>query len=137
MPANAEQSLQAGVSHIPLRACNPGRHPRSRAVDQMRLVLPEIARIADDYHAWRAKKGVGKDADAPSFCKSATIEDVRKHGHVLTPGRYVDAEAQENDGEPFAAKMKRLTATLRQQKAEAAKLDAAIAASLEELGYGW
>jgi len=55
---------------------------------------------------------------------------------VLTPGRYVGAEAQEDDGEPFDEKMGRLTATLREQQAEAAKLDAAIAANLKELGYG-
>jgi type I restriction enzyme M protein len=55
---------------------------------------------------------------------------------VLTPGRYVGAEAQEDDGEPFEEKMQRLVAQLREQQAEAAKLDAAIAANLKELGYG-
>ena len=55
---------------------------------------------------------------------------------MLTPGRYVGAEAQENDDEPFEEKMKRLTATLRQQQVEAAKLDAAIAANLKGFGYG-
>ena len=55
---------------------------------------------------------------------------------MLTPGRYVGAEDAEDDGEPFEEKMKRLTATLREQQAEAAKLDAAIAANLKELGYG-
>ena len=60
---------------------------------------------------------------------------MRKHGHVLTPGRYVGAEALEDEGEPFEDKMKRLTATLREQQAEAAKLDATIAANLKELGY--
>jgi len=55
---------------------------------------------------------------------------------VLTPGRYVGAEAQEDDSEPFEEKMQRLTATLREQQAEAVKLDAAIAANLKELGYG-
>ena len=78
----------------------------------------------------------GEYADIPGFCKSATLDEIRKHGHVLTPGRYVGAEAQEDDGEPFEEKMKRLTATLREQQAEAAKLDAAIAANLKELGYG-
>jgi len=48
---------------------------------------------------------------------------------VLTPGRYVGAEAAEDDGEPFEGKMKRLATTLRDQQAEAAKLDAAIAAT--------
>jgi type I restriction enzyme M protein len=54
---------------------------------------------------------------------------------VLTPGRYVGAEAQEDDGEPFEEKMRRLTATLREQQAETAKLDAAIATNLHELGF--
>jgi type I restriction enzyme M protein len=55
---------------------------------------------------------------------------------VLTPGRYVGAEMQEDDGEPFEEKMSRLVATLRQQQKEAAKLDAGIAANLKDLGYG-
>ena len=100
------------------------------------LTGEEIARIARTYHAWRGEKSAGKYEDIPGFCKSATIDEIRKHGHVLTPGRYVGAEAQEDDGEPFEEKMKRLTAILRAQQAEAAKLDAAIAANLKELGYG-
>jgi type I restriction enzyme M protein len=75
-------------------------------------------------------------ADIPGFCKSAPLEEIRKHGHVLTPGRYVGAEVLEDDGEPFEEKMKRLTATLREQQTEAAKLDASIVANLKELGYG-
>jgi type I restriction enzyme M protein len=75
-------------------------------------------------------------ANIPGFCKSATLDDIRKHGHVLTPGLYVGAETVEDDGEPFEQKMKRLAATLRQQQTEAAKLDAVIAASLKDLGYG-
>jgi type I restriction enzyme M protein len=100
------------------------------------LTDADIARIARTYHAWRGEKDVGEYADVPGFCKSAPLEEVRKHGHVLTPGRYIVAEAMEDDGEPFEEKMKRLTATLRQQQAEAAKFDAAIAANLKELGYG-
>jgi type I restriction-modification system DNA methylase subunit len=72
----------------------------------------------------------------PAFVNPVTLDDIRKHGYVLTPGRYVGAEAQEDDGEPFDEKMKHLTATLREQQAEAAKLDAAIAANLKKLGYG-
>jgi type I restriction enzyme M protein len=100
------------------------------------LTDADIAKIAGTYHAWRGDKDAGEYADVPGFCKRATLEDIRKHGHVLTPGRYVGAEAAEDDGEPFEEKMKRLTATLREQQAEAAKLDAAIAANLKELGYG-
>src|SRR5436309_285343 len=96
----------------------------------------DIAKIAGTYHAWRGDKQAGEYADVPGFCMAAKLDDIRKHGHVLTPGRYVGAEAAEDDGEPFEEKMKRLTVTLREQQAEAAKLDAAIAASLKELGYG-
>jgi type I restriction enzyme M protein len=80
-------------------------------------------------------EGVAVYRDIPGFCKAATLEDIRKHGYVLTPGRYVGAEAVEDDGEPFDEKMKRLTATLREQQKESAKLDAAIAANLRALGF--
>ena len=100
------------------------------------LTDEDIARIAGTYHAWRGDKGAAKYEDVPGFCKAARIDDIRKHGYVLTPGRYVGAEAVEDDGEPFGEKMARLAATLRQQQVEAARLDAAIAANLKELGYG-
>ncbi|WDT72993.1 MAG: N-6 DNA methylase [Candidatus Manganitrophus sp.] len=79
------------------------------------LTDEDIARIADTYHAWRGEKDAGKYADIPGFCKAATLDGIRKHGHVLTPGRYVGAEAQEDDGEPFEEKMRRLSTTLREQ----------------------
>jgi len=101
------------------------------------LTADDIRRIADTYHAWRGDKDCQqKYEDISGFCKAVTLDDIRKNGHVLTPGRYVGAEAQEDDGEPFDEKMQRLTVKLREQQAEAAKLDAAIAASLKELGYG-
>ncbi|KAB2964949.1 MAG: SAM-dependent DNA methyltransferase [Thermoanaerobaculia bacterium] len=100
------------------------------------LTDADVAKIAGTYHAWRGDAGAGKYEDVPGFCKSATLDDIRKHGHVLTPGRYVGAEAAEDNGEPFDDKLKRLIATLREQQAEAAKLDAAIAVNLKELGFG-
>ena len=109
-----------------------------RMVDRTHRELTDedIVRIADTYHAWRGEAGVGNYADTPGFCKAATLAEVRKHGHVLTPGRYVGAEAHEDDGEPFEEKMKRLAAELRQQQTEAQKLDTAIAANLAMLGFG-
>lgn len=100
------------------------------------LTEADIQKIAGTYHAWRGDKDAGEYKDVPGFCKSATLDDIREHGYVLTPGRYVGVEAREDDGEPFEEKMKRLVATLREQQAEAAKLDAVIAANLKELGYG-
>jgi type I restriction enzyme M protein len=103
------------------------------------LTDEEIARIAQTYHAWRGNAvGAHRDApyrDIPGFCRSATLDEIRKHGYVLTPGRYVGAAAAEDDGEPFAEKMGRLTAQLRAQQAEAARLDAAIIANLKALGF--
>ena len=74
--------------------------------------------------------------DIPGFCKSATLDEIRHHGHILTPGRYVGAAAVEDDGEPFEEKMARLTVELRGQMEESGKLDKLIWANLEELGYG-
>src|SRR4029079_6305008 len=100
------------------------------------LTEAEVATIAGTYHAWRGDRGAGEYADVPGFCKAAKLEEIRQHGHVLTPGRYVGAAAVEEDEEPFEAKMRRLAATLRAQVAEGGRLDAVIAANLAELGYG-
>ncbi len=99
------------------------------------LTDADVARIADTYHAWRGEKEAGAYADVPGFCKSASLGEVRKHGHVLTPGRYVGAEAQEDDGEPFEEKMMRLTKQLEEQFTESTRLDQAIRESLAMLGY--
>ena len=96
----------------------------------------DIARIADTYHAWRIGAEGDTYADVPGFCKSATLEEIRKHGHVLTPGRYVGMEPQEDDGVPFSEKMTRLSAQWREQQTEARRLDAEIAKNLARLGFG-
>jgi type I restriction enzyme M protein len=100
------------------------------------LTDEDVAKIAGTYHAWRGDKNAGEYADVPGFCKAAKLEDIRKHGHVLTPGRYVGTEEAEDDGEPFEEKMKRLSATLSLQTAQGSKLDAAITSNLKALGYG-
>ena len=102
-------------------------------MDRTHRDLPEaeIARIAQTYHAWRGEPGAGDYADVPGFCKSATVAEIRSHGHVLTPGRYVGAEAVVDDGEPFEEKMAMLVATLEEQFAESARLEAAIRENLQ------
>ena len=107
-------------------------------VDRTRRELTdaEVQKIADTYHAWRGEKDAGEYADVAGFCKSVSMDEIRKHGHVLTPGRYVGAADVEDDGEPFEEKMLRLSAQWRGHRATAAKLDASIEANLKELGYG-
>jgi type I restriction enzyme M protein len=106
-----------------------------RMVDRVHRDLSgeDIAKIANTYHHWRGD-GQGKYEDIPGFCKAATLEDIRKHGHVLTPGRYVGASAVEEDDEPFTEKMARLTQTLEEQFAESARLEQAIRENLRRLG---
>ena len=100
------------------------------------LSQDDIARIADTYHSWCGSIEASKHEDIPGFCKSATLDEIRKHGHVLTPGRYVGAAPQEEDSEPFEEKMARLSAQWREQQAEAQRLDEDIETNLARLGFG-
>ena len=111
---------------------------RGRMADRTHRELTDddIARIAGTYHSWRQSPDDRDYKDIPGFCGSASLDDVARHGHVLTPGRYVGAEAQPEDSEPFEERMRRLVAELEVQQAEAARLDAAIAENLTRLGLG-
>ena len=99
------------------------------------LTHEDITRIANTYHAWRGDADAAKYADVPGFCRSVLLDEVRRHNHILTPGRYVGAESRESDGEPFQKKMVRLAVRWRKQQTEARKLDAAIEANLTALGF--
>ncbi|HEJ5996024.1 TPA: type I restriction-modification system subunit M [Pseudomonas aeruginosa] len=92
----------------------------------------DIQKIADTFHAWQQGEGY---EDVAGFCYSAKLDEIRKHEHVLTPGRYVGAMEQEDDGEPFAKKMQRLTTQLAEQFVESAKLEEEIRQNLAGLGY--
>ncbi|MBI1308628.1 MAG: N-6 DNA methylase [Proteobacteria bacterium] len=93
----------------------------------------DLAKIASVYHAWRGEKKDGAYEDIAGFCKSVTIEDIRKHNHVLTPGRYVGAEELEDDGVSITDKLAGLTITLETQFAEGAKLEQQIRDNLKRL----
>ena len=77
-------------------------------VDRTRRAFSDddISRIASAYHAWRGEPDAGDYGDEPGFCKSATLEEIGEHGHVLTPGRYVGAAAVEDDGVPFEERLR-------------------------------
>lgn len=107
---------------------------------QRDLTEKEILKIADTYHAWR-KEGIleGWSSDEyeniAGFCYSANTEEIRGHGHVLTPGRYVGAAEVAEDGELFMEKMERLTKELFDQFEEARGLENRIRDNLRGLGY--
>ncbi len=92
----------------------------------------DIAKVAETFHAWQ--KGESYEDEA-GFCCSATLEDLRKHDFVLTPGRYVGAADEVEDGEPFAEKMARLTAQLQEQFTQSTELEGQIKRNLAGLGY--
>lgn len=97
------------------------------------LTDDDITKISSAYHAWRAKGG--KYKDVVGFCKSANIEEIRKHGHILTPGRYVGTAEVEEDDEVFEDKMKRLTSELSMQFKKSDELESEIKKNLKGLGY--
>src|SRR5262249_16881271 len=98
------------------------------------LTPEEITKIAATYHAWRGNKEAGEYDDVAGYCKSAPLEDIKQHGYVLTPGRYVGAQTLEQSGEPFPEKMRRLTTILENQFAASAELQAAIRGALRMVG---
>ena len=103
------------------------------------LTPEDIKKISDVYHAWRGERVDGQAVeyrDIAGFCKVARLETIRKQGHILTPGRYVGTEAQEENHEEFNKKMKQFIAELSEQIEESKKLDEEIMNSLESIGYG-
>ncbi|MCW2904646.1 MAG: hypothetical protein JWO67_6911 [Streptosporangiaceae bacterium] len=100
------------------------------------LTQTELAKIAGAYHAWRGTASAREEGlmyeDEPGFCFSADLATVREHGYVLTPGRYVGAvEAEEEDAEAVAKRIKRLTEELYELFDKSAELGKTVR---EQLG---
>lgn len=93
----------------------------------------EVSKVAQTYHQWR--DGVESYEDIAGFCRSATLDEVRSHEYILTPGRYVGIEDAEDDGEPFDEKMTRLTGELAELFAKSHKLEDEIRQRLGAIGY--
>ncbi|MEJ5040323.1 type I restriction-modification system subunit M [Pseudomonas sp. B21-036] len=107
---------------------------------QIELLDSDIERIAQTVANWRGVpldegSEIGDYVDVAGFCRSVPLAEIAEHGHVLTPGRYVGAEAVEDDEEAFADKMQHLTALLGEQLAKGAELDQLIRQKLGGLGY--
>ena len=95
------------------------------------LADEDIDTITDTYHNWRNGNCY---EDIKGYCKSATIEEIQKHKHVLTPGRYVGIPDEEDDGIPFEEKMADLSATLKEQMEKEAQLNQEIKDQLLNIG---
>ena len=93
----------------------------------------DIAKIAGIYHSWRGEPDMDAYEDEPGFCKAATLEEIRGHNHVLTPGRYVGAAAAEADDVPFEERFAELKEILKEQFTEAEELSSLIQLKLEEV----
>lgn len=96
------------------------------------FTVDDIAKVVDVFHSWQHGENY---EDVPGFCRSSRLDEIKKHDFVLTPGRYVGAQEQEDDDEPFSEKMTRLTDQLREQFLESDRLEDDIKRSLGGLGY--
>lgn len=92
----------------------------------------DIRKIAGTYREWRQKENDYEDVKG--YCKSAALEEIRKNGYVLTPGRYVGIPDEEDDGIPFEDKMKTLTDELKGQMEKETELNAEIKSQLGKIG---
>ena len=121
------------ILFIDARKAASGRVSRT----QIEFTDADLQRLGQTYHRWRGTEfgDGGEYADEPGFCYSASLEDVEKHGFVLTPGRYVGAVVEDDDDEAFADKMLALTEKLGEQMAKGAELDQLIRHKLGGLGY--
>ena len=91
----------------------------------------DIEKLADTFTAFQE----GTLEEVKGFCAIATTEDIAKQDYILTPGRYVGIEEQEDDGEPFEDKMKRLTSELSDMFTKSHELEEEIRKNLGVIGY--
>ncbi|PCJ15146.1 MAG: restriction endonuclease subunit M [Candidatus Cloacimonadota bacterium] len=99
---------------------------------QKEFSVDDIATIAKTYHSWKQDQDY---QDELGYCKSVSTEEIKKNDYVLTPGRYVGAKPEVDDGIPFNVKMEGLVEELRGQFLESAKLEKEIKSNLMGLGY--
>lgn len=92
----------------------------------------DIKLISETYHNWRKWENY---EDELWFCKSATLEEIKKQDYVLTPWRYVGIKEEEDDGIPFEEKMKNLTETLKKQMDKEQELNEEIKVQLWKIWF--
>ena len=105
------------------------------AISRKQVVFNEehIQKIAGTVRAYRGEAETGEYKDIAGFCKVASLEEIAKNGYFLPPGRYVGVAEEEDDGIPFAEKMQKLEADLKQYFTESEKLEKEILANLKKI----
>lgn len=101
------------------------------------LIEKDIKKIADTYHTWRGEPIDGQTVgyqDVAGFCRAVKLEQIRKQGHILTPGRYVGNGSKEDKEEEFEGKMRNLLEELDRQFAESKKLEIIIQQNIKRFG---
>jgi type I restriction enzyme M protein len=93
----------------------------------------DVTKISTAYHAWREGAAGMPFVEVPGFCRAASIEEIRDHDFVLTPGRYVGFAEAEVDGEPTGEKVARLRAALLSEFDESNRLQSVIRSRLEDV----
>ena len=128
-PGNGQRDRRGQVLFIDARILG-------HLVDRTRREFSDedIAKIAVTYHAWRGEPGADAYEDEPGFCRAVTLEEIKGHNHVLTPGRFVGAAEVDANDVPFEEQFLELRETLAEQFAEAEKLSAIIQTKLDEIG---
>jgi len=95
------------------------------------MTVEDISKISETFTFFNE----GTLEDVKGFCAAVTTEEIAKQDFILTPGRYVGIEEQEDDGEPFDEKMKRLTSELSEMFKKSRELEDEIREKLGAMGY--
>jgi len=108
-----------------------------KSVDRTQNILTEdqIEKIADTVRAYRGQEGAGEYEDKKGFCKVASTEEIDDNSYIITPGRYVGIEEDDEEDIPFEVKMEDLVGELREKFKESNNLQEKIEHNLEELGF--
>lgn len=97
------------------------------------LTDQDITKIAGTYHSWRGEPGTAPYEDVPGLCAVASLETIRAHDCVLTPGRYIAAAAALEDGEALADKISRLSTSIQERVSKRQRLESRVLAELRAL----
>lgn len=96
------------------------------------LTVEDIQKIAETYHAWRGELEA-EYVDVEGYCKLAKLDEIRSHNHILTPGRYVGVEQNDDDDEPYEEKIQRLITELAELFQKSRTLEEELRKNLEEI----